>query len=460
MSSGPEDIKKDHAPRRRGFKFLIASMNFDGSRFAAVFALLLALSHESAWAEPKQTAMQSSKGTLQGKLIVGYQGWFGCPDSSHHPQGKWVHWMKDGEATIDMLPDPAELTPAERCATQWTNRAGQTVDVYTAQNPMTVDRHFAWMQEYGIDGAALQRFATELGQPGRKVEIDQVLTNVVSSAERHDRSFFVEYDLTGTQDRRGIDRVIADWSALEAQGIGQSRAYQRHRGHIVLGIFGLGFAGSRYVSADLAEALIDGLRKASLAYGGITMFAGVPADWRTLSEQGAQSAEWAKVYRSVDVISPWTVGRYNSAETIDKFRRDHLEPDVLEAKRMGVDYMPVIFPGFSWHNLWTTRGDDNRSTNQIPRDCGRFYWRQFFNAVDVGNSMIFSAMFDEVDEGTAIFKTRATQNELPASPPFLSLDADGCRLPSDWYLRVAGSAASVLHGTTPNNSRLPLTIPR
>jgi hypothetical protein len=460
MSSEQEDIKKDHAPRRKGFMPIIASMDFDGSRFAAVFALLLALSHESAWAEPKLTAMQPSKGTLRGKLIVGYQGWFGCPDSSPHPQGKWVHWMKDGEATIDMLPDPTELTPAERCATQWTNRAGQTVDVYTAQNPMTVDRHFAWMQEYGIDGAALQRFATELGQPGRKVEIDQVLTNVVSSAERHERSFFVEYDLTGTQDRRCIDRVIADWSALEAQGIGQSRAYQRHRGHIVLGIFGLGFAGSRYVSVDLAEALIDGLRKASLAYGGITMFAGVPADWRTLSEKGAQSAEWAKVYRSVDVISPWTVGRYNSAETIDKFRRDHLEPDFLEAKRMGVDHMPVIFPGFSWHNLWTTRGDDNRPTNQIPRDCGRFYWRQFFNAVDVGNSMIFSAMFDEVDEGTAIFKTRAAQNELPASPPFLSLDADGCRFPSDWYLRVAGSAASVLHGTTPNNSRLPLTIPR
>jgi hypothetical protein len=460
MSSGLEDTSEAHASRRRGCTFSNALIRSDCSRFAAVLVLLLALRPQSAWTEPKQTTVQPSKETLQGKLIVGYQGWFVCPDSSHLPPGKWVHWMKNGEATVDMLPDPTELTASERCATPWTSRAGQTVDVYTAQNPMTVDRHFAWMQEYGIDGAALQRFATELGQTERKVEIHQVLANVVSAAEHHDRSFFVEYDLTGTQDRRGIDRVIADWSALEAQGIGQSRAYQRHRGHIVVGVFGLGFAGSRYVTADLAEALIDGLRKASLPYGGITIFAGVPADWRTLSEKGAQSSEWAKVYRSVDVISPWTVGRYNSAETIDTFRRDHLEPDVLEAKRIGVDYMPVIFPGFSWHNLWTTRGDDNRPTNQIPRDCGRFYWRQFFNAVDVGNSMIFSAMFDEVDEGTAIFKTRATQNELPASPPFLSLDADGCRLPSDWYLRVAGSAASVLHGTAPNNSRLPLTIPR
>jgi hypothetical protein len=132
--------------------------------------------------------------------------------------------MKNGEATVDMFPDPTELTASERCATQWTSRAGQTVDVYTAQNPRTVDRHFGWMQEYGIDGAALQRFATELGQHERRVEIDQVLANVVSSAEHHDRSFFVEYDLTGTQDRRGIDRVIAHtrgiavilWSASSA----------------------------------------------------------------------------------------------------------------------------------------------------------------------------------------------------------------------------------------------------
>ena len=363
-----------------------ALVGSDCSRFAAALVLVVALKPQSAWTEPKQTAMQPSKRTLQGKLIVGYQGWFGCPDSSRQPPGKWVHWMKDGEATIDMLPDTTELTPAERCATQWTNRAGETVDVYTAQNPMTVDRHFAWMQEYGIDGAALQRFATELGQPEREVEIDQVLTNVVSSAERHDRSFFVEYDLTGIQDRRGIDRVIADWSVLEAQGIGQSRAYQRHRGHIVVGVFGLGFPGSRYASADLAEALIDGLRKASFVYGGITILAGVPTDWRTLGEKGAQASEWSNVYRSVDVISPWTVGRYNSPETIDRFRRDRLEPDVLEAKRIGVDYMPVIFPGFSWHNLWTTRGDVGRRTNQIPRDCGRFYWHQFFNAVDAGIS--------------------------------------------------------------------------
>jgi len=425
-------------------------------RISAASVLLLALWPQYAWTEP----MLPSKATLQGKLIVGYQGWFACPDGSHRPSSGWVHWMKEDEATVDMLPDMTELTPTERCPTQWTSRAGQPVAVYTAQNPTTVDRHFAWMQEYGIDGVALQRFATELGQTERKLQLDQVLANVVSAAEHHDRSFFVEYDMTGVQDRDGIDRVIADWSALEASGIGRSPAYQRHRGHIVVGIFGLGFPGARYISVDMAEDLIAGMRKASQAYGGITIFAGVPADWRTLSGKGSQTSEWVKVYGSVDVISPWTVGHYHSGQTADQFRHDHIEPDLSEVKRIGVDYMPVIFPGFSWHNLWSTRGDNGRPTNQIPRDCGRFYWRQFFNAADAGSTMIFSAMFDEVDEGTAIFKTVPTKEQLPSSPPFLSLGADGCHLPSDWYLRVAGKASSVLKGTTPNSLKLPLTIPR
>src|SRR4029077_19626110 len=82
MSSGLEENKEDHAPRRRGCTFSNA-IRSDCSRLAAVLVLLLVLRPQSAWTEPKQTTVQPSKGTLQGKLIVGYQGWFGCPDTSH-----------------------------------------------------------------------------------------------------------------------------------------------------------------------------------------------------------------------------------------------------------------------------------------------------------------------------------------------------------------------------------------
>ncbi|MEG9435425.1 hypothetical protein JAO29_04510 [Edaphobacter sp. HDX4] len=424
-----------------------------------MFLALVLLSFQVVKAEKRRNVGQGFAGTLQGKLIVGYQGWFVCPDASQGSSG-WVHWMKDGKATVDMLPDTAGLSASELCPTPWTTPKGAAVNVYSAQTPETVERHFAWMQEYGIDGVALQRFATELGDRVRGPQIDRVLSNVESSAERHNRTFFVEYDLTGTHDRGGIERVISDWTRLEDHGVVKSASYQQHRGHPVVGLFGLGFGGDRYITPDLAQDLIAALRRASASHGGITIFAGVPADWHASLIKGKTEATWSKTYRSVDVISPWTVGHYNSAEAADRFRHDHIEPDLAETRRMGIDYMPVIFPGFSWHNLWAARGDSSRPINQIPRDCGRFYWRQFFNAVDAGSTMIFSAMFDEVDEGTAIFKTVPIADQLPSSPAFLPLNADGCRLPSDWYLRVAGRAGAVLHGSMPNSVELPMKIPR
>ena len=65
--------------------------------------------------------------------------------------------------------------------------------------------------------------------------------------------------------------------------------------------------------------------------------------------------------------------------------------------------MPVIFPGFSWHNLKATL-----PLNQIPRNGGTFYWRQVYNAISAGCTMLYGAMFDEVDEGTAMFKMAPT----------------------------------------------------
>jgi hypothetical protein len=42
------------------------------------------------------------------------------------------------------------------------------------------------------------------------------------------------------------------------------------------------------------------------------------------------------------------------------------------------------------------------------------------------------AMFDEVDEGTAMRKVAATRAETPADVPMVTLDTDGETLPSGW----------------------------
>ena len=75
---------------------------------------------------------------------------------------------------------------------------------------------------------------------------------------------------------------------------------------------------------------------------------------------------WAAVYRSFDVLSPWNVGRFRDAKSTDDFYRTVVAPDVSETRRLGIDYLPVLFPGFSWHKLKGTP-----PLNQIPRRSPR-----------------------------------------------------------------------------------------
>jgi hypothetical protein len=97
--------------------------------------------------------------------------------------------------------------------------------------------------------------------------------------------------------------------------------------------------------------------------------------------------------------------------------------------------MPVVYPGFSWHNMNPTA-----PFNPIPRQGGRFFWRQVERALRARSTMLYAAMFDEVDEGTAMFKLATSRRDAPVEPPVVTMDADGEALPSDWYLRLAREA--------------------
>lgn len=104
--------------------------------------------------------------------------------------------------------------------------------------------------------------------------------------------------------------------------------------------------------------------------------------------------------------------------------------------------MPVVWPGFSWWNL--RKG--SAPFNQIPRRGGRFFWRQAYNAQAAGANMVYVAMFDEVDEGTAMYKIAENASQVPSTGKFLTLDADGEAVPSDWYLRLMGEASRMMKG--------------
>ena len=77
-----------------------------------------------------------------------------------------------------------------------------------------------------------------------------------------------------------------------------------------------------------------------------------------------------------------------------------MKPDIEWCQRHKKDYLPVVFPGFSWHNMQP----EVATLDEIPRLKGQFLWKQYRRGQKAGATMIYQAMFDEMDEGTAIFK--------------------------------------------------------
>ena len=402
-------------------------------------------------------AVHSAPSGLRGRLIVGYQGWFGCPDD-YLGNKQWHHWF-EGQTepkalTVDILPSLRAFASKDLCDTGLKRGDGSVVYVFSSQNPIIVRKHFEWLQTYGIDGVAFQRFISHTRQPDLKKRSDNVLNNVRQSAERFGRVFYVTYDISGADPDTVAADLRADWKYLtDNLKLTQSGAYLRHNGQPVVQLWGFGFKDRAGTAAEAGQ-LISELQTGRTGLTKATVVGGVPAGWRTLTADSRTEPEWAKVYRSYDFISPWSVGRYADEPGADNFRRVYLEPDAAETRRLGIGYMPVVFPGFSWRNLMHNRGQAGKAIlNQIPRRCGNFMWRQVVNVLESRADSLYAAMFDEVDEGTAVFALESRGGREPAGAAMLSLQQDGCVLPDDWYLRVTQEAARAMRGqVTPNKS--------
>ena len=134
---------------------------------------------------------------------------------------------------------------------------------------------------------------------------------------------------------------------------------------------------------------------------------------------------------------------------MDRLRGDVWQPDLAELKSLGKGYMPTAFPGFSWDNLQRTKP----GISVIPRRKGAFYWRQFAIFKKLGVRTVFVGMFDEVDEGTAIYKIA---NQVPVGVHFVTNEG----LPADYYLKLTGAATRMIRGEAPLSEDIPKAIRR
>ncbi|WNG25021.1 carbohydrate-binding protein [Cystobacter fuscus] len=393
------------------------------------------------------TAAAGDGNDVVGKLFAGYQGWFNAAGDGS-PNNGWIHWSKNSSAptpnsnvNFEIYPDLREYT--RLYPTNLGNLAnGQPARLFSSYDPETVNKHFEWMRTYNIDGAALQRFgADENDAPnGWKTNRDSVAVKVKNAAESYGRKFYVMYDITGMSPTNWVAAVKRDWTAqvVNAMHLNSSSAYARQNGKPVVCIWGIGFT-DRPGTATEAMDLINWFKGQ-----GMYVIGGVPTYWRTGTNDSRAGFE--NVYRSLDMISPWFVGRFGGLDGADHYMANQWQPDFNYTQQYGIAYQAVIWPGFSWANL------NAGPRNQIPRLHGDFMWRQAYDLKRVGISTGYVAMFDEYDEGTAIAKGAENSSMLPTSQYFLSLDADGVAVSSDFYLRLAGDINRLFKG------QIPLTV--
>jgi hypothetical protein len=380
--------------------------------------------------------------TLEGKVMAGYQGWFNTPEDGAGLG--WTHWARQGSfapgnVTVDLWPDMSEATAAERYATGFKHANGETAVVFSSHNRTTVLRHFKWMRDYGIDGAFVQRFANGVKDGPKRHHKDVVLSNCREGANRGGRTYAVMYDLSGLG-AGGTAIVSADWKMLRTKmNMGNDPAYLHHEGKPLVAIWGLGFNDGRKYTLKECRALVEFFKA-----DGCAVMLGVPTGWREQNRDSITDPAFHDLLKLADVLSPWTPGRYSTPKNATAHADKYYKADIQWCRERSMDFLPVVFPGFSWHNL-----KPQDPLNRIPRLKGQFLWSQIAGAKKAGASMIYVAMFDEVDEGTAIFK--CTNNPPVGSSKFVTYEG----LPSDHYLWLTGEGGRLLRGERAMEDKVP-----
>lgn len=413
-------------------------------RFISEFIALNQFPKEVVMSDPATKTTESMSRvrfkSIRNLVMAGYQGWFNTPEDGAGLG--WKHFEKEkefklGKCTIDLWPDVSEYEKTYETAFKLPDET--PAKVFSSYDASTTDLHFKWMKQYGIDGVFMQRFVVSIRNQKGKDNYNKILNNAVLSAEKYDRAICLMYDLSGMEVGEE-DILICDWKELCEKYKLVSRNnnhYVYHHGKPLVAVWGIGFNDRRKYGYEQVKKIIDFLKSE-----GCSILVGVPTHWRTLTIDAVSDTRLLELVKQADIVHPWLVGRFDN-NTYEPYRKS-IEEDIKWCKANGKDYMPVLFPGFSWHNM-----KKDAPQNMIPRLGGRFFWQQVKGAVDAGAESLYLAMFDEIDEGTAFFK--CTNTPPVGESSFITYEGEA----PDHYLWLAGEAAKYLRGEL-RSSRMPV----
>lgn len=379
------------------------------------------------------TFSASPPGDVVGKVTVGYQGWFACQGDTS-PMGMWVHWSGErpspGHQTFELWPDVREYRNTYQ--TGYANLGnGQPAKLFGSYDDQTVQVQVEWMAQNGIDVAALQRFGSAIRSPKQLSHFNGIVQKVMRNAERLKRKFYIMWDLSGWSNFQ--TELKNDWNKY-VKDFTKSPAYAKQNGKPVVCMWGIGYNDQ----PGTVEQFLDVIN--FLKGQGLYVIGGVPKNWRTGQ---FMKPNFQKVFFALNMVSPWTVGSFNTMIQA-KNEQENLSKDLAFCNEHNLDYQPVLFPGSAWSNHHS-----NAPRNECPRLHGDFMWQQFVNVRQVGIKSVYIAMFDEYDEGTAIAKAAETKDMIPTNQYFLTLDADGVRVSSDFYLRLVNDGGKMMKQQIP-----------
>ncbi len=415
-----------------------------------LLTVAIILSTASSCSTPLVHSKTSAHTSYKGLSMTGYQGWFGTPGDG--VTNEWRHYnkgdeFKPGAATIEYWPDMREADEDEKFETEFKHQDGSTAYVFSSTNPKTVNRHFRWMKEYGIDGAFMQRFRSDFHIIP---VLNKVLKNGLDAARENGRAIALMYDVSGTTvkvdvvfndalRKKEVDRIFDDWKELVDKYSlttgGDDQPYLYHNGKPLIALWGLGFANRDYDVQYFID-LVD-LFQNDPTYGGCSVMLGVARGWRTADQGSITGDEYNKMielFKKVDIIHPWHTSGFGRNDMENNFR-DQVQKDIEWCNKFGIDYTPTISPGMREKIL--------QSNNfELDREGGYFFWDMSKAAIEAGSEMLYLGMFDEIDEGTQYHK-------IKNNPPFYSDDisfTDYGNDPEDHYLWLAGEVTRALRG--------------
>ena len=422
-------------------------MNMNLSKIYTVGRCLLMIGGAFLASVACASAQTADATTINNKVMAGYQGWFRTPgDVSGNTS--WAHWFtaapSQSTEDFDSWPDLTGMpTSAQVTVPGFNFPDGSAATLYSGQNATAVLTHFQWMQAAGIDGVWVSEFESHL--PGGSNASDypnvlNTLNNIRAAATSTGRTWALLYDTSGQSATSLATGIETQWENMVNSGYTSDARYLHMNGLPVVMLFGFFPNDSNHILGDptVGNPLISFFHTTG-KYEAYVVGSGA-WNWAT-----GNSAYQDELF-TLNAYIPWNVGHTTVASDGNIVSNDTTwASDYSTFKSQGVKYIPLVNPG-------TCSAGPPLTNCAAPRRNGYYLWEQFVDASNIGVgdiNTVFVAMYDEVNEGTAIMPIT---NTPPAqSPPFLTSPGD----PGNWYeeLVVAGE------GYLKNGQAVPNSIP-